>query len=77
MQSYKEFLDMLKSLEDKPKLLLHVCCAPCSSHPLLLLKEYFNITILYSNDNIYPYSEYEYRLNEVIEFTNKIDSKIL
>ncbi len=76
MQSYKEFLDMLKSLEDKPKLLLHVCCAPCSSHPLLLLKEYFNITILYSNDNIYPYSEYEYRLNEVIEFTNKIDSKI-
>lgn len=76
MQSYKDFLDMLKSLEDKPKLLLHVCCAPCSSHPLLLLKEYFNITILYSNDNIYPYSEYEYRLNEVIEFTNKIDSKI-
>ena len=57
-----------------PTLLLHSCCAPCSSHVLLLLKDYFDITIFYSNDNIYPESEFQLRLKEVVEFSKKIDN---
>lgn len=48
----------------KPTLLLHVCCAPCSSYVLTYLKDYFDITVLYYNPNIAPYEEYMKRLNE-------------
>lgn len=55
----------LKEIEGKkPRLLLHVCCAPCSSYVLTYLCDYFDITILYYNPNISPYEEYEKRLNE-------------
>ena len=55
----------LKEIKDtKPRLLLHVCCAPCSSYVLTYLCDYFDITILYYNPNISPIEEYEKRLNE-------------
>ena len=55
----------LKKIEGKkPKLLLHVCCAPCSSYVLTYLNKYFDITVLYYNPNISPIEEYEKRLNE-------------
>ena len=61
-------LELEKTLKEingtKPKLLLHVCCAPCSSYVLTYLCDYFDITILYYNPNISPYDEYEKRLNE-------------
>ena len=47
-----------------PSLLLHVCCAPCSSYCLEYLSQFFKITVLYYNPNISPQSEYEYRLSE-------------
>lgn len=47
-----------------PTLLLHACCAPCSSYTLEYLSQYFNIKVLYFNPNISPAREYEYRLNE-------------
>ncbi|MEE0914133.1 MAG: epoxyqueuosine reductase QueH [Ruminococcus sp.] len=47
-----------------PKLLLHACCAPCSSYCLEYLSQYFEITVLYFNPNISDKEEYEYRLNE-------------
>lgn len=47
-----------------PSLLLHACCAPCSSYCLEYLSDYFNITVLYFNPNISLKEEYEYRLNE-------------
>lgn len=74
LNNYNDFLKYIKSFDTKPSLLIHACCAPCSSHVLLLLKRYFNITIFYSNDNIYPYEEYSLRLKEVIEFADKIDN---
>ena len=67
MKSYSEFkilLEQIKKLNNKPRLLLHSCCAPCSSHVLTLLCEYFDITILYYNPNIYPSNEYDYRVEE-------------
>lgn len=74
--NYKEFKAFLLSLKDHPKLLLHSCCAPCSSHVISLLKDYFEITIFYSNDNIYPLEEYEKRLEEEIRFCQELDSNI-
>lgn len=47
-----------------PTLLLHSCCAPCSSYVLEYLTEYFRITLLYYNPNIYPESEYRCRVQE-------------
>ena len=47
-----------------PTLLLHSCCAPCSSYCLEYLSQYFKITVLYYNPNIYPESEYFHRIKE-------------
>lgn len=47
-----------------PRLLLHVCCAPCSSYCLEYLSEFFEITVYYYNPNISIKEEYEHRLNE-------------
>ena len=53
------------------KLLLHSCCAPCSSHVIETLTPYFDITIIYYNPNIEPYEEYEKRKKEEIRFINE------
>lgn len=54
----------LSSLTSKPRLLLHVCCAPCSSGVLPVLKEYFDITLYYYNPNTYPQNEYLLRAEQ-------------
>lgn len=60
----------LCSLTGKPKLLLHVCCAPCSSAVIEKLKEHFNITLYYFNPNTYPESEYNLRAKQFAKLTN-------
>lgn len=47
-----------------PKLLIHSCCAPCSSYVLEYLSQYFSITVFYYNPNIYPLDEYTKRVRE-------------
>ncbi len=76
-KEFKKFLEKLKETNIRPKLLLHTCCAPCSTHTILLLKEYFDITIFYSNDNIYPKEEYDIRLNEQINFAKNFNLNVL
>ena len=66
MNYQKELEKLINTLDHKPTLLLHSCCAPCSSHCITYLKDYFDITILYYNPNIEPYSEYIKRKNEQI-----------
>ena len=61
------FEDITSKLNYRPKVLLHSCCAPCSSHVVTLLKEYFDVTVLYYNPNIYPLEEYLKRKNEQIK----------
>lgn len=56
-------IDKIKDGEKK-KLLLHSCCAPCSSYVLEYLKEIFDITVLYYNPNIYPEEEFHKRSRE-------------
>lgn len=57
----------ISSFGDKPKLLLHCCCAPCSSAVIERLKEHFDITYLYFNPNIYPESEFIKRRDEFVK----------
>lgn len=49
----------------RPKLLLHACCAPCSSYVLEYLEQYFDIVVFYYNPNISPESEYRHRVDEI------------
>lgn len=58
-----------------PSLLLHSCCAPCSSYTIEYLSNYFNITILYYNPNISPKSEYEKRKNEQLRLIGEMKTK--
>lgn len=58
-----------------PSLLLHSCCAPCSSYTIEYLSNYFNITILYYNPNISPKSEYEKRKSEQLRLINEMKTK--
>jgi len=56
------------NLEKRPSLLLHACCAPCSSAVLEKLTKYFEIAIFYYNPNIHPESEYIRRRDELKDF---------
>lgn len=58
-----------------PRLLLHACCAPCSSHVLEYLSNFFEITIYYYNPNIHPENEYIRRKNELKKFLNEFKTK--
>ncbi len=58
-------LNRLTDENRHPKLLLHSCCAPCSSYVLEYLTKYFDITVFYYNPNIYPENEYRHRVDEI------------
>lgn len=55
-----------------PRLLLHCCCAPCSSYVIELLSQYFEITLYYYNPNISPQDEYTKRSEELIRFAQAV-----
>ena len=57
--------------EKLPTLLLHSCCAPCSSYCLAVLSQYFKVTVFYYNPTIYPPEEYEMRVKEQQRFINE------
>ncbi|MGN1111007.1 MAG: epoxyqueuosine reductase QueH [Oscillospiraceae bacterium] len=56
--------ELIKTLDYTPRLLLHSCCAPCSSYCLEYLARYFSITVLYYNPNISPEEEFRKRAEE-------------
>lgn len=67
MENYQKSLEKIIegiSMERLPRLLLHSCCAPCSSYVLEYLSNYFEITVFYYNPNISPESEYQMRVEE-------------
>lgn len=74
--NYQIVLDnVIKKLNYVPKLLLHVCCAPCSSYVLEYLSNYFEITVFYYNPNIDTINEYNKRMEESKRFSNTIKTK--
>lgn len=74
--NYQLILDeTLNKLDGKKKLLLHACCAPCSSYVIEYLSNYFDITILYYNPNIDTKEEFEKRLSELKRFVKEFKTK--
>ena len=84
MDNYSKKLDrILEELENKDgkgnrTLLLHSCCAPCSSYVLEYLREFFHITVFYYNPNITIEAEYRKRVEEqkrlIDEFNQQVDA---
>ena len=72
----RELEKIINNLDDKvPRILLHSCCAPCSSYVISYLSNYFDITIFYYNPNISPKDEYLKRKEEQIRLINEIKTK--
>ena len=56
-----------KQGESRPRVLLHVCCGPCSSAVLEYLTQYFELTLLWYNPNIYPEAEFQKRYDTLLK----------
>lgn len=65
----------LKHIKPGSRLLLHACCAPCSSYCIEYLSNYFPITIFYYNPNIDTEEEYNKRVNELKRFVSEFKTK--
>ena len=78
-QNYQRLLDeTITKLQEQnrvPTLLLHSCCAPCSSYVLEYLSEFFSITVFYYNPNIYPDEENTKRVAEQKTFIERFPAK--
>lgn len=77
--NYQKLLDEIIIKNERedimPSLLLHSCCAPCSSYTIEYLSQYFSITVLYYNPNISEQAEYEKRKAEQIRLINSMPVK--
>lgn len=67
--------EQISTSNEGSTLLLHACCAPCSSAVLERLSNFFKITIIYYNPNITEEKEYLKRLTELKDFIKKIKTK--
>ena len=65
-------LERLKMQTPKKRLLLHACCAPCSSYVLEYLSRYLDITLYFYNPNISPAQEYDFRARELISLVERM-----
>ncbi|MBQ8981681.1 MAG: epoxyqueuosine reductase QueH [Eubacterium sp.] len=70
-----KIIDSITSQNAVPRLLLHSCCAPCSSYTLEYLSQYFAITVFYFNPNISPQSEFEKRFAEQKRLVESLPAK--
>ncbi len=73
-KAFAQLLDSLRAQTPSPTLLLHSCCAPCSSHAIDYLSDVFDITVYFYNPNIYPHDEYFKRLAEQKRFISAFPS---
>lgn len=70
----EKILQSLHAL-NPPRLMLHSCCAPCSSAVLEYLSEYFSITVFYYNPNIFPETEFRHRIDEQKRLISELPCK--
>lgn len=68
---------MLVKLEDKRRLLLHTCCAPCSPYVVALLQREFEVIAFFYNPNIHPLEEYQHRLKEIKQLCKKAGIELI
>ena len=64
-----------QSRGEVPRVLLHSCCAPCSSYCVEYLSAHFYVTVFYYNPNIYPDEEYFHRVREQERFLSEFPTK--
>ena len=77
MNYQKQLEEVIKQEKNnRKKLLLHSCCAPCSSYVLEYLREYFDITVFFYNPNISNSVEYEKRLQEEIKLIEAYNKQV-
>ena len=74
-ESLKEYKNLRSNNKEIPNLLLHVCCGACSAFPLIYLIDLFNITIYFSNSNIYPLEEFIKRKEALEKYVDIINKK--
>ena len=72
----KDLYEIIEKYQnEKPTLLLHSCCAPCSTQVIDFLYDYFALSIFFYNPNIYPLDEYEKRKYNQIKLIEKLKSE--
>lgn len=73
-RNYQKELDRIIQKRGKrlPRVLLHSCCGPCSSAVLEYLTQYFDVTLLWYNPNIYPREEFDRRFKTQVELIEKM-----
>lgn len=71
----EKVIGCLEEEEKVSKLLLHRCCAPCSSYVLEYLSQYFEITVFYYNPNIFPEEEFYKRIREQERLIREMPAK--
>lgn len=76
IENYIDFKKFINNVNKENKLLIHSCCAPCSTHVLKLLSAFFDITIFYTNDNIDTNDEYNLRFHELEKLIKAMELKI-
>ncbi|WP_025730307.1 epoxyqueuosine reductase QueH [Atopobacter phocae] len=76
----RQMIKKWEGAERRPKILIHSCCAPCSTYTLEFLTEFADVTIYFANSNIYPRTEYERRAlvqqQFIIDFNNKTGNQV-
>lgn len=77
MVNYSKELEKIIAVPENSgkRLVLHSCCAPCSSYCLLYLRKYFRISVIYYNPNITEDAEYQKRLKEQLRLIEIFNSK--
>jgi predicted adenine nucleotide alpha hydrolase (AANH) superfamily ATPase len=66
-----------ETLIKRPELLLHICCAPCSTHPIDVLKEEYQVIGLFYGPNIHPEVEYIFRLEEMERVAGELGIELI
>lgn len=70
-----KMMEQMENIEEGTPLLLHACCAPCSSAVLERIANFFKVTIFYFNPNITDKDEYRKRVEEIKKFISKFETK--
>lgn len=68
-----KLLELTSTLKERPTLLLHSCCGPCSTTCLSILVDFFDVIVFYYNPNIEPIEEYLHRKSEQIRFIDEFN----
>lgn len=75
-KALEKIIEQNKKEGIRPSLLLHACCAPCSSYCIEYLHEHFDISLLFYNPNIFPSEEYTHRVSELKRLVSEMGLSI-